>query len=135
MLEGLGIEGGSLHNLSMELWYRINTGCFLLLIFAPLYHVPVNYILVAAKFVLFAPYKGQPYHIQGKALDSERLPLLLPPSIQEYPGRSPLELLLLTAYVLAKPREKKHFPHPELCKRTFCDRKLFYICGAQYGNY
>ncbi|XP_036045261.1 small integral membrane protein 43 isoform X1 [Onychomys torridus] len=63
------------------------------------------------------------------------LPSATPLSIQEYPGRSPLELLLLTAYVVAKQREKKHFPHPELCKRTFCDMEQFYICDAQYGKY
>lgn len=73
---------------------------------------------MVTKFLCLIPTKAVPFIYGGRASvlrNATSLPAT-PPSTQEYPGRSPLALLLLTAYVLAS-RGRRNTSHTQSCAK------------------
>lgn len=112
------VQVAGLHGLFLKLCRGISIGCFLLLPFGPLHHIPVSQILVVTKFLCLIPTKAIPFIYGGRhsvLRNATSLPAT-PLSIQEYPGRWPLELLLLTAYVLAS-RGRRNTSYTQRCAK------------------
>lgn len=73
---------------------------------------------MVTKFLCLIPTKAIPFIYGGRASvlrNATSLPAT-PPSTQEYPGRSPLALLLLTAYILAS-RGRRNTSHTQSCAK------------------